>query len=443
MKYIPLFYIKSILFLVAIFANNKIYGQQQLSLSGSIVKALENNFDIRISKKDVEIAGNNNRWGIAGRYPTVSLSVNQMNSFNDEKSQTGEGRNSYTRNSVSPDLNLRWILFDGFAVKIRKEKFDYLYQLAEENSSIIVENTIQAVILAYYKALLEKEKLAITRQLTELSGERYFYFQTKKELGSAVTYDVLQAKNAWLNDSSTYLLQSLNAENTLRNLNLLLGEEASVEYILTDEFDAQAKIYEYDALLDKMLKDNKTLKNQYINQELNQNEIATQKSALYPTVSLHAGTSPFFSGTKYSESPRINSDAYQFYSNFSLSYTLFNGGAIRNAIQNATVEQQIGYLELEEMKLKMTNTLFNTFEMYKIRKQLLNVAEESMETAKLNLDISTDKYKAGTINSFNYRDVQLIYLNAAFNRLQSIYDLIETDTELMRLTGGIIREYGE
>ena len=60
---------------------------------------------------------------------------------------------------------------------------------------------------------------------------------------------------------------------------------------------------------------------------------------------------------------------------------------------------------------------------------------------KLNQQISEEKFRAGTINSFNYRDVQLIYLNASIDRLQAIYDLIDTDTELTRITGGIITEY--
>ena len=45
------------------------------------------------------------------------------------------------------------------------------------------------------------------------------------------------------------------------------------------------------------------------------------------------------------------------------------------------------------------------------------------------------------INSFNYRDVQLLFLNAAFGKLQATYDLIDTHSELMRLTGSIISEY--
>ena len=70
----------------------------------------------------------------------------------------------------------------------------------------------------------------------------------------------------------------------------------------------------------------------------------------------------------------------------------------------------------------------------------LKSTEENLEAAQLNLGISGDRFRAGTINSFNYRDVQLIYLNAALGRLRAIFNLIDTDTALARITGGIVTE---
>ena len=70
--------------------------------------------------------------------------------------------------------------------------------------------------------------------------------------------------------------------------------------------------------------------------------------------------------------------------------------------------------------------------------ELLNVADENLEASQLNLSISEEKYRSGVINSFNYRDVQLIYLNAALRRLQAIYNLIDSKTQLTRITGGFL-----
>ena len=51
--------------------------QDALSLSDAIQMGLQRNYDIQIQQKSVQIASNNNSWGEAGRYPTISLNLNQ------------------------------------------------------------------------------------------------------------------------------------------------------------------------------------------------------------------------------------------------------------------------------------------------------------------------------------------------------------------------------
>jgi outer membrane protein TolC len=137
----------------------------------------------------------------------------------------------------------------------------------------------------------------------------------------------------------------------------------------------------------------------------------------------------------------MTSNSYDYYANFALSYNLFNGGNVKRAIKNARIEQEIGDIQLEEIKNSLSIQLINTFEFYNIRKQLYLVSEESMKAAELNLQISNEKFKSGAINSFNFRDVQLIYQNTAINKLEAIYNLIDSKTELLRLTSGIISVY--
>ncbi len=54
------------------------------------------------------------------------------------------------------------------------------------------------------------------------------------------------------------------------------------------------------------------------------------------------------------------------------------------------------------------------------------------------MSISEDKYRSGVINSFNYRDIQLIFLSASYQRLNAVYNLISSKTGLTRITGGFL-----
>ena len=94
------------------------------------------------------------------------------------------------------------------------------------------------------------------------------------------------------------------------------------------------------------------------------------------------------------------------------------------------------------MRQALYNQLFSTHADYEVKKQLKQVAELGVKSARLNLQIAEEKYRSGAISSFNFRDIQIIYLNAARELLQAKFNLVESYTELLRLTGGIITEHG-
>lgn len=413
----------------------------RLSLSEAISIGLEQNYQIRVSEQELKIARNNNTPGAAGRYPSLSFTAVQGNSFDNSESQTMPGeRNKLTTNLISPSVDLNWTLFDGFRVNITSENLQALEELSEGLSAVVVENTIQSIILAYYNVLLQREKLQVFREVKELSSDRYDYVQTRKEFGSAVTFDVLQANDAFLSDSVNYLQQELSLQNATLLFKLLLALDEDVSLALTDEFSVEINNYLLDTLQSRMYRSNKTLMNQYINQRLHEYSTALAKSEQYPTLYFGAGADYANTRLDYASQSPATTYSFGYYANFTLSFNLYNGGAVRRAVQNAKINEEIGLINISELRKSLGNQLQNQYDLYNIRKNLVMVAEASKESTGLNLQLAAEKFKAGAINSFNYRDIQLRYLNASIRRLEAIYNLIESETELLRLTGGIISQ---
>nr|NQU89838.1 TolC family protein [Bacteroidota bacterium] len=311
---------------------------------------------------------------------------------------------------------------------------------SEGYAAVIVENTIQGIILAYYNILLQTEILNVLEEVKGLSRDRYAYMKTKQQFGSAVTFDVLQANDAYLSDSVNYLQQELNLQNATLLLKLLLALDENSQFKLIDEFNVDVNDYILDTLMGKMLKSNKTLLNQYINQKIYENSTALAKGHIYPSLYLGAGADYANSRLKYTGQDAGNYYSSGYYANFTLSFNLFNGGATRRAVQNALIDEDIGLITLDELKRTLSNQMQNQYDLFNIRKNLMVVAEASRESTGLNLQIAAEKFKAGAINSFNYRDIQLRYLNSSIRRLEAIFNLINTETELLRLTGGIVSE---
>lgn len=439
--------------LIFLFASSIIIilsqAQDTLSLQKAIVIGLENNYQIRIAEKQLEIARNNNAWGTAGRYPLITFDATAMgvaNRYVDPAllALVGDslGVNTQQSLNITPSVNLRWVLFNGMAVNISKARLAYFERLSEGNTTIIVENTLQSILLAYHLVLVQNEALDVLNEVKSLSRDRYNYVSLKKDFGNAVTFDVLQAQNNYLADSANALRQEINTRNALRNLNLVLAEPVDRKFVLIEEMLEYDQEFILGDMILKLESSNSTLQNQYINQEILKKNVSLSKSELYPMISLSAGFGRTYQGL-YGDMENYYWDhnGYRANAGLSLTYTLSNGGNVRRAIQNARIQQEMGELRIDEMKQALYNQLFNTNEQYGIKRQLLHVTNVSVESSKLNLQIAEEKFKSGTINSFNYRDIQLIYLNAARDQLQARYNLIESFTELLRLTGGIITEY--
>ena len=429
------------------------YSQEQetLSLSDAIQVGLANNFDIQVEELNVEIAKNNNNWGAAGRWPTISLSVAQNNNFRDVENPAGFLQGLTISNDVTPGVNVNWTLFSGFAVNIRRERLQQLESFTRGNAQVVIENAFQAIINQYYLTQLERERLDVLETVFSLSKDRYEYVRLKGELGSAVTFDILQEQNAFLTDSSNLVTQEINYLNTRRTLNLLMGQDVTLTYDLTDSLAVESSNYALDDLYERMIASNRNLQNQYINLEIARSDTRLAKTELYPQLNFTAGagytwqrqdvSNAQFAFDDPNREEIVQGRTLSYAAGFTLNYLLFDGGRVRQAIENAYTQERISQVQIEQQKITLRNNLMATYDLYNVRKKLLSISEENIRSAQLNLDLSEERFRNGTISSFDYRDIQVNYLNTALANIQAKYNLIESETELMRLTGGILSEY--
>lgn len=440
-------------------ALHVVNAQENLSLSDAIELGLKKNYDILIERGNVEVARNNNNWGEAGRFPNISLNLNQNNVLTDNVKvafpTSTQGRT--LSNAVNPSVNANWTIFDGFKVNINKKRFELLQAETEGNASIVIANTLQSIILGYYLAVLERDRLDEFDKQLGLSRDKYNYTKVKSELGSAVSTDVLLEEGNYLTDSINYINQQLTYRNAVRDLNILLAEpNVAKTYTFTDQLIIPDEEYTLEDLRAKMLSENVDLKKQYITQSVLGQSTRLSNADRLPTLSLNAGFSEninsldlsnarFFTGSGFTEGPgtRLKSTTDTYSANFTLSFTLFNGGKIKRAIRNSIVNERVGQLRVDELENSLDKDLLEALDRYNIRRQLYGINAQRENAAAVNLNLSEQKFRNGSINSFDYRDVQNNYLSSSILKLQAAYNLINSKVELMRLTGGLIQEYDQ
>jgi len=436
--YFKLIYITAVLF----FLTSMVFAQQSepLSLEKSVALTLDNNFGIVIQKDQVAISERQNNWGAAGALPSITFvgegSVNQSLDTGFEKTSSTQRTNA--------TVALNWTIFRGFSARIQKDRLEKLEKLSRGNLNLIVENTLVRVISTYYQLQLLQQQIDLAEEVMALSYDRYQREQERKELGSSTTYALLQSQNAYLEDKSNFLSLGANYAVSLRQLNFLMGADLAGEYELNTPLEAITADYELDVLTERLMANNSTLQNQYLSLSLARNTVESARSAFYPTLSAGVNTGYAQSTTSFENNqPDVENDGFSAGASISLSYTLYTGGTRKQALEVSRMKEALSQVETTEIEWEMRKQLAQEYDLYVVRKELLTVAQENYEAARLNYQISQEKYRSGAISSFNFRDVQQLFLNAGLRLEQARYNTIESYYALLRLTGGLVESFDE
>jgi len=426
--------------------------QEKLSLAQAIEIGIQNNYQIEIARQNLQVATNNNDWGAAGRYPRVDLNLNSNNGYRNARSPGFLLEQSALSGGITPSIDASWTIYDGKRVKISKQQLVEIENQTTLGISVATENTIQAIILAYNRTLIQEEQLTTLREVLTLSRDRIEYQNVRKEFGQAGKFDLLQTQDAYLNDSTNILIQENNVATAYRDLNLAMGQDdLSKVYELSDGLNYEPKTYELAELEQSLFTNNQNLQSLMINRELANINTQFQESFKKPTISLGSGLVYDLTGTSgtqllsFGGEPPFETDnsgtnkTFNFYFNIQANYNLFDGGNKKRNIENAKVDELVAQLTINELKRTLSNQLQNALANYNNQLRLVKLTENLIDNAQQNLTIGEERFKGGLITSFDYRNIQLSFVNASQARLNAIFNLKNTEVELMRLTGDLIK----
>ena len=437
------------LFLLIVSFTNSSFSQENLSAQKAVMMALENNFQMKIADKQIEIAEKNNKWSEAGLFPTVDLSAGYNHSIVDNTNNPFTFTPGLIYNGqTNPGINVNWNLFSGFAVKISKDRLNQLESQSNGNYSLVIENTAYDVLLAYYNALFQESQLDNLKDVLRLTRKQYQYEESKQKLGQSNHLEVVQMRNQLLSDSINIMQQEVVRDNAYRNLLLLMNvpeEELSGSNFpaLTDSLGIPLTSFDKEKITEDITANNQNLKNQLINLELQKTNTDLQRSFLYPTLTAQLGASPSFGNFRTLSGPEMNASTQQisYFANVSLRYSLFDNWKNKRAVEVSKIQEEINEMNVQELEKQLFANSQNLVDLYQIRNHLVNVSTENVAYAQQAYKMGVDRYNLGSINSIDLLQLRNSYLNAKLNYTNLLYQRIQTYLELYKLTGSLRLEY--
>ncbi len=434
-------------------SGTSVRAQKMLSLSEALQAGLENNYQIRLAAADLAVALNDNNDVLTGKYPTISLGLSPSISYrNNSNPASIVAKSSTFSYGIGPSANLNWTLFNGGRIAMNKERLASLADLSAGQLQLQVENSLADIINAYYNGVVQQEQIKVRQRVLDLSRDRIRYQEVRQEFGQAGAFDQLQAQDAYLSDSTNLVVQQLNYDLAVRNLLQVMGEDdLEQEIVLTSPLDEVTANYDREALESQLLATNSQLRTLRVNQTLADINTRLIEAEKKPTLALNAGLAYDYTlstGTQtfvFGDAPPDPRDlpgigATTLSSNLGLSvnYLLFDGGARDVRAQTARLREITAELNVDAVAQQLRAVLGNTLARYENQREIVNLTRRLIDNAEQNLAIAEERFKGGVINSFDYRAIQLSYINAEFQLLNAQLNLKNTETEMLRLTGQIV-----
>ncbi len=460
---------KAILILtVFLFSALQVRAQKKLKLSDAIQTALKHNKDIQVAKLEVKKARAAVSEAFGYALPTVDLTGNFSRflakpkmAFPDFRAMLNNAvygvlfnekllpfdQNKFLpletklqafvqRNNFSTNIQVSQILFNSAVFRGIGASQIYLNLSKEQLKSLVLKTTVK-VKKAFYGVLLAKELNKITRERYRNAKENLTTIKQMRKQGLVSEFDEMQAEVRVENIKPILI----NMENVLANakngLKILLGLEQDEKIDVEGEMDFTTEILPAEeVLVEKVIDNNLDLKTLRIKRQVDEEFIAIDRSAYWPTLVA-------FGNFSYAGSAD-NWDFQNYHSitvglNFSIN--LFQGMRAARKVEQDVIatkqtDKKISVFQsslIMQVKQKL-NELKRIQEQIKSMNRNVRLAQKAYEIARV-------RYKEGSGTQLEVKNAAVELNLAKTNRVKAIHDYLTAKADLDELTGNVNPDY--
>src|SRR5688572_3190846 len=432
-----------ILFLVltlvtAIFAAAPAKAQEILTLEEAVRIALEKNYDIRLSKNNLEIDETNVSWANAGLLPRIDATLNDNNGILTTSQTQSDGsireRNNARNSNLNYGVGLTWTIFDGFSMFARHEQLQELRKLGETELQQTILTKVGDVMSTYYDLVQQQQQLRAFDSAIVISRMRVTIAQNRFTIGKAARLDVLNAQVDLNTDTTNLLRQQALYKNTKTLLNEILARDVNTDFRVAEEIQLDNSLT-LGGLTELAQKQNPSVRAALINKRVAELDLKQVRGSRFPTVGVNTGYN--FSRSESALGFATSSTGRGLTYGLSASVNLFNGGLQRQNEKIARIVIQNTQLQQEQIDLNIKSQLTTAYQDYTTSLSLVNLERNNQEIAKRNLEITLDKYRLGTLTPLEFRDAQLNNLQAEVRYSNAQYQAKLAEITLKEIAGNL------
>jgi outer membrane protein len=431
-------FIASMIF-TASFAQDTAGTDPMLSLKDAIDAAMDQNFDIRIAKVELDQAKANNTIGNAGMLPAVTaiggLNGNITDAHIELSSGDVQNRKGARSETLSGAVQLDWVLFDGLRMFTNKKRLEQLESIGSTALKLQIQSAIANVIAGYAEVVRQKQQLVAIDTAMALAKVRMDLAQRKFEVGTSAKTDYLQAQVDYNASKSSFLVQAAALRQAKDSLMILLGRDQFANYDVQDSLHLNKDINYKDK--DLWLDRNFSLQLARQQKVISEYDLKLANQAQLPVLNFSADYN--YNRTQNGAGVTIYNRTYGPQAALNMSLPLFNGFNLQRQKKVARQEVFRQDLLVKQLSTRIAARYRTAWRSYDNALQALALEKENIKYAKENVMIQQARFRVGVANTLELREAENSYVTALTRLVDAAYTVKVTETRLLEIENNLVR----
>ncbi|BDS12535.1 TolC family protein [Aureispira anguillae] len=417
-----------------------ILAQETIQLDALVQTAIQNNFNIKIAKNNIEIAASNATIGAAGFLPTADLSAgytysNTMTNTTFSGGIPDANEPAAVSQSYNANVNVRYTIFDGLkpVYKLKKSKIEV--ELSNTKYQQEIEATIYNVIQAYYNLAAAQEDYRISNEKLSLTKIQLQRVETKRKYGQGSEVERLNLLTTYNSDSTQLLRLQLGIRRAVRQLNKVLGTEEVADNAIVEVNTNLDLSLNYESVKTSALKNNLMVLAAQQNIDKANLDYKITQTELYPK--LNTTLSYGYNGSKNDVGIMRTNGALGPSINVGLTYNIYGAGAVKRAKTQNKINIKNQELNLDLVRYDIEQNVKDAYVNHENNIALIPIEESNVNLSKERFDRTTKAYNLGQATLLDYQQAELNYIQAQKQVITAKYNAKLSEWELRRLAGTI------
>jgi len=435
--------VRSILCAFFLFLGINLNAQINLTLEEAIATALQNNYEIRISRNYSAVAALDYSYRNAVFLPRLNGMLGANWNRNNQKQEFTSGtkrEGDVKTNNVLASVSLNLTLFDGLKMFATRDKAAEFIELGELGIKNQLVNTVAAVINNYYAIVSQNQQLKAIEEQMSISEERVKLAQRKLEIGVGAKPDVLQSQVDLNAQKAARLNQQTLIDQLKEQLNQVMNVTQNTIYDVSDTIPVNMNVALGD-IQSNIENTNLLLLISKKNIDIANLTLKERKAERWPIVSFNSA----YNFNRTNNDVALNPALPIFNRNRGYNYGLtanipiLNNRNTNRLIKQAELDIQYNQLIYDNQRSLLNMDVINAYKNYDQQKKALELEEANILLAKENVSIAIQTYRLGAFTFIQLREAQKS-LEDAYNRLITArYNAKIAETELLRLKGELVK----